>query len=523
MFLPSLVRKRIILPMIFALGVSFGGCGGGGSGGGDSSSSPSGPYQPSGSDGETNFEGIAKVEVGGNDFEIHVTDSYGDGLEGIVVKGENVGGGYGFIARDPYHDYYTNVVYTNSPSKGVVNDGSLFGRVYIPLRQGTGEEFLIEEKDVSHATSHPLFSGVPFSQLNKIYQDNDGLFQNTYLIEFFGESSGQGGLQIASKGNEFRQDWIESSSQGLVLKLTQMMDPQFDPDAYYVDIRQSNYLGVLSHTENEDRLCTLKGDVIDWHGSPIYPAEVDIFSPLNLEAVTNSGGRYVLFQIKEGVHGVVASAYGFDTETVYKTFTFQPSIWSSYWLDFELDLKQPDLETIILQPGPSDGKDALVSSSNPDVNYGSDDELNVFFGDWGSGFMETMSYIQMNISNIPFGSEIVSANLYVYGFDGGGANDPFIYVGRVTSSWQENSITWNNAPEVNSYAYDNLIVSSATAVWNKWDVTPLVDGWVNGTASNNGLYLRIFDSLNEQIFAGFSSDYFQSTQRPYIEVEYYPH
>jgi hypothetical protein len=59
---------------------------------------------------------------------------------------------------------------------------------------------------------------------------------------------------------------------------------------------------------------------------------------------------------------------------------------------------------------------------------------------------------------------------------------------RVTSPWNEVSVTYPTRPTLDAAVYSTLaIADSNNKVWREWDVTSLVQEWVNGTSTNYGL------------------------------------
>jgi hypothetical protein len=116
--------------------------------------------------------------------------------------------------------------------------------------------------------------------------------------------------------------------------------------------------------------------------------------------------------------------------------------------------------------------------------------------------------------SIPPGATFQSATFYIHVSDAGGAQ---VNVHRITSSWDEGTVTWNNF--MGSYAPG--IIGSFTAdaenVWRSVDVTALVQGWLNGTYDNHGLLL---DQGQTQFTEYWSSEFGMVDIRPKLEVCY---
>src|ERR1700722_3976031 len=129
--------------------------------------------------------------------------------------------------------------------------------------------------------------------------------------------------------------------------------------------------------------------------------------------------------------------------------------------------------------------DTFVSSSTPKLNYGPSIIL--------AGGAGTNSYVQFNLSGIPAGASISKATLrlYVDAVSGSGTLDVF----QVTSSWGENKVTYSTRPtqqSVSAIVGSSIPITSAS--YNQFlliDITPLAQGWLNGTIPNNGVALAL--------------------------------
>jgi len=138
---------------------------------------------------------------------------------------------------------------------------------------------------------------------------------------------------------------------------------------------------------------------------------------------------------------------------------------------------------MVAQAPPS--ADTFVSSATPKTNYGPGISLVV-----GPG---TTSYVQFNLSGIPAGASVSKASLRLY-VDAATAKGIFdVY--QLTGSWSENTLTYNTPPPaLGPSATNNHPVAVSLASLNQFlliDITPLVQGWVNGTIPNNGVALAL--------------------------------
>ena len=92
--------------------------------------------------------------------------------------------------------------------------------------------------------------------------------------------------------------------------------------------------------------------------------------------------------------------------------------------------------------------------------------------------------MRFDLSTIPQGSTVTSATLYLYEEDK--KLDQVTYIYKVTSGWNEASVTWNS-PWINpggdfdnSYAFASFLPNQTDCMLTI-DLTELVQEWVNGT------------------------------------------
>lgn len=100
-----------------------------------------------------------------------------------------------------------------------------------------------------------------------------------------------------------------------------------------------------------------------------------------------------------------------------------------------------------------------------------------------------------------------------------------VSVHRVTRSWTDSSASWTYGSLLSAWSTPggDYVAANAGATTigangaYVWDVTSLVDGWVNGSLPNYGLLMRADGPSLQARFYGFQS----STGRPVLRVSYY--
>ncbi len=129
--------------------------------------------------------------------------------------------------------------------------------------------------------------------------------------------------------------------------------------------------------------------------------------------------------------------------------------------------------------------DASVYSTAPGSNFGGDDTLTVSYVSIDT-VQEAVSLVKFDLSSLPAGAVIDSAQLQLYLTSSAGANPVSIAAYYVTSAWSEYGVTWNSFPTANPVGVNASI--DAGAGYKSWGITSYAQAWQSG--SNNGVYLR---------------------------------
>lgn len=167
----------------------------------------------------------------------------------------------------------------------------------------------------------------------------------------------------------------------------------------------------------------------------------------------------------------------------YCTSSYRPQLVVAY---------QPTTDTCTLIPS----ADSYVDSWGPLSNYDYDDDLWVY----GSGALNGVRriYLQFDLAGgtcletgeaMPWGSSALTATLYAYKQNPAGANRTG-ELWRVTGSWSETGITWNNQPGVAATASASTTITTVDEIWHSWDVSTDVGAFLSGNSTNYGWRLR---------------------------------
>lgn len=184
----------------------------------------------------------------------------------------------------------------------------------------------------------------------------------------------------------------------------------------------------------------------------------------------------------------------------------------------------PDIETFY----PTD--DCQIRMMDPDNNYGSTQSMGVRnrFGDpMHPTYWEHDALILFDISSIPSSATINYAklNLYYWGF---GDTNPVgrpLNLHKITSFWDESTVTWNTRPNFDPIVTSFALVPSTPGLWMEWDVTDDIADFVSEGETNYGwqlmdeTYWGKFDIPNSKFR---TKEYTENGDEytPYLEIDF---
>jgi hypothetical protein len=162
----------------------------------------------------------------------------------------------------------------------------------------------------------------------------------------------------------------------------------------------------------------------------------------------------------------------------------------------------------LAQSAPPTG-DTFSFNGHPNQNYGSQPAFVVQQGANG--------YLKFNLATLPTGVSVSKATLRLY-VDLVSAHGQFdVY--QLNNNWSESTLTYNNAPPLGSSATGGHPVSVTSSSLNQFvviDITPLVQGWANGSIANNGVALALVGSNGA--FSFDSKESIFTSHHPELEV-----
>ncbi len=179
---------------------------------------------------------------------------------------------------------------------------------------------------------------------------------------------------------------------------------------------------------------------------------------------------------------------------------------------------------VTLKPDSIRGMDTHVLSGLPNTNVEPHAEFLACAWTCQGNPCNNRALIQFDLSVIPANATLVNASLSLYANPSPvtiptanyGTNNAFV-IQRITSAWNENTITWNTQPATS--AQNEVIIPQSTSPGQDYlniDVTPMVYDMLNNPQNSFGFMLRLVNEIpyNGRDFA--SSDNADSTKWPSI-------
>lgn len=199
--------------------------------------------------------------------------------------------------------------------------------------------------------------------------------------------------------------------------------------------------------------------------------------------------------------------------------------------------------TVIFKPNANIGKDANLFTKDysnfADLNFGYEDVVKMNCWTWSGDFFIQRSIIKFEeLSSIPTGAIITDVKLRLYGVNSTYTDGNSVYPGssfneysnslyfqRITSAWDENTVTWNTQPTTSTINQITIPESGSQYNWNYTiensnDLKTMVQDMVTNPSTNYGFMLRL---MNEAIYRRMifcSSDNSDPTRWPELQVTY---
>jgi len=158
--------------------------------------------------------------------------------------------------------------------------------------------------------------------------------------------------------------------------------------------------------------------------------------------------------------------------------------------------------------------DSYVDEDDADQNN-NEDKLHIYSGEGVDRYI----YLKFSTASIPANSTIKSAKIMMHGYTDSVACDSDVYY--VTSAdWTEGVIKWSNKPTGSDTGADMGLSTAGGGVYSD-DISSIVQGWVNSSYNNYGVYLVPTEAGQEAIQTDTEAGEEYARAFPQLVVEYY--
>ncbi len=194
---------------------------------------------------------------------------------------------------------------------------------------------------------------------------------------------------------------------------------------------------------------------------------------------------------------------------------------------------QTNAYTITLQPG-SEGKDAVIDSYSPTTNFGNTAFLAIEAWTQNGGFTRIQrSLLDFDYSPLPSGAIITSAVLTLYADTTSNYSAGSVPPGhsqlsgsnawnlsRITSAWDEQTVTWNTMPGIDTTTTLSLPASDTASEPYSIDVTTFVKDQIAKPTSYYGFYMNLVTEIPYRAVYFYSSNGKYPTLHPTMVIGY---
>jgi len=166
-------------------------------------------------------------------------------------------------------------------------------------------------------------------------------------------------------------------------------------------------------------------------------------------------------------------------------------------------------------------RDSYVDSDEGDHNFGEQGRLQVYYYKWLIiPLKERVTYLMFNLSGIPAGINLMSADLSLFAESAQAAFNIGVHYCS-DDSWEETEITWNNKPSWSEQPSDIEHVSSSNN-WFSWNIKSDIETVLQSNDTLLTVVLTPEESGDKDLTAVFCSSEAELTEyRPKLVINYY--
>jgi PKD repeat protein len=304
---------------------------------------------------------------------------------------------------------------------------------------------------------------------------------------------------------------------------------------FYFVCLEPNYFGHTGENEAYFQLITepWEEDSVTWNNQPSTTEDFQAYLPPSIDPYqdyTDLDVTELIQKLKsepENYHGIMLRLLNeepyrcllFASSDYMDTVEFRPKLVVTYTI-------APNY-TVVIQPGPEEGKDAQLWTIMPNTNYGDIPKFDcagwTHYGEPGVN----RGIIDFDLSIIPENAQILEARLNFYFvclepnfFGHTGENDAYLQL--ITDPWEEDYVTWNEQP-MTTEEYQVYLPPSTDPYqdYTDLDVTELIQKLKSEPENYHGIMLRLLNEDPYRCLLFASSDYMDTIEfRPKLEITY---
>ena len=193
-------------------------------------------------------------------------------------------------------------------------------------------------------------------------------------------------------------------------------------------------------------------------------------------------------------------------------------------------------QILFLQPGPEQGKDAMISNLEPDKNFGAHKYFEATF--LSEPVLTVMrsnrSLIWFDMSQLPKSAIIKKvilklsydvpipwdSTIFVTSNAGAGSTKPGGVLQQIIEPWEENKVTWNNQPKTTELNQVFIPPFIRNVNFIEVEVTSLFVSPAANPLPNYGMLFKLYPNERFNGFRFASSDFPELSMRPRLSVNY---